>query len=110
MIRIELVSPAVDPLDMRADTDTAMARVVTICNQTNPRYAYLVTNRRANRVKVLVHDGLGIRLCALRLRKGKFTWAGGSESHRSIMAAQLQALVTGLPWQRVGNEAVICTA
>jgi transposase len=110
VIRIEAVWLAVDPLDMRAGTDTALARVVAIFGQANPHHAYLFTNRRANRLKVLVHDGLGIWLCARRLHQGKFTWAGGSESHRSITAEQLQALVIGLPWQRVGDEAVIRTA
>ncbi|MBS4155566.1 IS66 family insertion sequence element accessory protein TnpB, partial [Cobetia sp. MC34] len=31
---------------------------------------------RGNRMKVLVHDGLGIWLCARRLNQGKFHWAG----------------------------------
>lgn len=110
VIHIEAVWLAVDPLDIRASTDTALARVVTIFGRAHPHHAYLFTNRRANRLKVLVHDGLGIWLCAWRLHQGKFTWAGGSESRRSTTAEQLQALVIGLPWQRVGNEAVIRTA
>ncbi|WP_139208454.1 MULTISPECIES: IS66 family insertion sequence element accessory protein TnpB [unclassified Pseudomonas] len=32
-----------------------------------PHCAYLFANRRANRMKVLVHDGLGIWLAARRL-------------------------------------------
>jgi hypothetical protein len=47
MIRVDAVWLAVPPIDMRAGTDTALAR------------AYMFTNRRANRIKVLVHDGLG---------------------------------------------------
>lgn len=38
------------------------------------------------------------------------TWAGESEWLQSITAEQRQARVFGLPWHRVGNEAVICTA
>jgi transposase len=110
VIRIEAIWLAVDPLDMRAGTDTALARVVTIFGQANPHHAYLFTNRRANRLKVLVHDGLGIWLCARRLHQGKFTWTGGAESHRSITAEQLRALVIGLPWHRIGEQAVIRTA
>ncbi|WP_148051211.1 IS66 family insertion sequence element accessory protein TnpB [Pseudomonas brassicacearum] len=33
--------------------------------------AYLFANRRATRIKVLVHDGLGIWLAARRLHQGK---------------------------------------
>ncbi|WP_369413708.1 IS66 family insertion sequence element accessory protein TnpB [Halomonas alkalisoli] len=32
-----------------------------------PHSAYLLTNRRGNCMKVLVHDGLGVWLCARRL-------------------------------------------
>ncbi|POF97742.1 hypothetical protein BGP81_13880 [Pseudomonas putida] len=65
-------------------------------------------NRRANRMKVLVHDGVGIWLAARRLNQGKFHWPGirhGSEVE--LDSEQLQALVLGLPWQRVGVGGVI---
>lgn len=110
MIRIEAVWLAVEPLDMRAGTDTALARVVKVFGRAQPHHAYLFANRRANRLKVLVHDGFGIWLCARRLNQGKFTWTGGFESHRSITAEQLRALVIGLPWHRIGEQAVIRTA
>ncbi|MND91353.1 IS66 Orf2 like protein [compost metagenome] len=65
-------------------------------------------NRRANRMKVLVHDGVGIWLAARRLNQGKFHWAG---THRGLEveldAEQLQSLVLGLPWQRVGSNGAI---
>ena len=32
-------------------------------------------NRRANRIKVLVHDGFGLWLCARRLHQGGFVGA-----------------------------------
>lgn len=46
-----------------AGTDTALARVVAV-SAAQPHCAYLFANRRANRMKVLVHDGLGIWLAA----------------------------------------------
>lgn len=110
MIRLEAIWLAVEPLDMRAGPDTALARVVQVFGQAKPHHAYLFANRRGNRLKVLVHDGFGLWLCARRLHQGKFTWAGGCESHRSITAEQLQALVIGLPWHRVGEQAVIRAA
>ena len=62
MIRIDEAWLAVDPLDMRAGFDTVLARVVAVFDAAHPHHAYLFTNRRANRMKVLVHDGIGIWL------------------------------------------------
>ena len=57
---------AVEPLDMRAGTETALARVVNVFGAAKPHHAYLFANRRANRMKVLVHDGIGVWLAARR--------------------------------------------
>ena len=60
MIRIDQIWLAVQPLDMRAGSDKALARVVQVFGAAHPHHAYLFANRRANRMKVLVHDGIGI--------------------------------------------------
>jgi transposase len=108
MIRIDAIWLATEPMDMRAGTDTALARVVAVFGAAKPNCAYLFANRRANRIKVLVHDGVGIWLAARRLNQGKFHWAS---THRGLEveldAEQLQALVLGLPWQRVGSNGAI---
>ena len=57
MIRIDSIWLATEPMDMRAGTDTALARVVAVFGAAQPHCAYLFANRRANRMKVLVHDG-----------------------------------------------------
>lgn len=57
MIRVDAVWLASEPLDMRAGTDTALARVVAVFGAAQPHHAYLFANKRANRLKVLVHDG-----------------------------------------------------
>jgi transposase len=62
-----------EPLDMRAGPDTALARVVNRFGEAKLHTAYLLANERANRRKVLVHDGFGIWLTARRLHQGKFT-------------------------------------
>ena len=59
---------------MRAGTETALARVVSVFGAARPHHAYLFANRRANRMKVLVHDGIGVWLAARRLNSGKFVW------------------------------------
>ena len=103
MIRIDAIWLATEPMDMRAGTETALARVIAVFGAAKPHCAYLFTNRRANRMKVLVHDGVGVWLAARRLNQGKFHWPGirhGGEVE--LDSEQLQALVLGLPWQRVG--------
>jgi transposase len=107
MIRVDAVWLAVDPLDMRAGTEAALARVVNVFGEARPHHAYLFANRRANRMKVLVHDGIGVWLAARRLNSGKFVWPKDTVTTASLSRVQLDALVLGLPWQRVGEAGVI---
>ena len=111
MIRIDAVWLAIEPMDMRAGTDTALARVVKVFGAAHPNQAYLFVNRRANRMKVVVHDGIGIWLAARRLHQGHFVWltanATGAAMQASLSLAQLDALVLGLPWQRIGEGGII---
>lgn len=107
MIRIDAAWLATDPLDMRAGMDTALARVITVFGSAQPHHADVFANRRATRIKVLVHDGIGVWLAARRLHRGKFAWAAAGSAHWPLESEQLQALVLGLPWQRVGAAGVI---
>jgi transposase len=108
LIRIDAIWLAVEPLDMRAGTDTALARVIKVFGEARARHTYLFANRRANRIKVLVHDGFGLWLCARRLHRGGFIWASMRESAAvALTAEQLQALVVGLPRQRLNVVAAI---
>ena len=50
MIRIDCAWLATAPLDMRAGTDTALARVVAVFGAAHPHHAYLFANKRANRI------------------------------------------------------------
>ena len=108
LIRIDAAWLAVTPIDMRAGTDTALARVVAVFGAAHPHHAYLFTNKRANRLKVLVHDGIGLWLCARRLYEGRFSWPGMDLGGKlELTREQLDALVIGLPWQRVGVHNVV---
>ncbi|QRN21628.1 IS66 family insertion sequence element accessory protein TnpB [Acinetobacter baumannii] len=71
MIRIDEIWLSTQPMDMRAGMDTTMAQVVRAFATSN-RIVLLFCNKRGHRMKVLVHDGLGIWLCARRLEQGKF--------------------------------------
>ncbi len=111
MIRIDAAWLATAPLDMRAGTETVLAHVVRVFGEARAHHAYLFANRRANRIKLLVHDGVGIWLCARRLHQGRFTWASpGSDARLTITTEELQALVIGLPWCRIGANATIRVA
>ena len=120
MIRIDAAWLATEPLDMRAGMDTALARVIAVFGSAQPHHAYVFANKRATRIKVLVHDGIGLWLAARRLHRGKFVWAapgGRGDAHcplqseqlqsEQLQTEQLQALVLGLPWQRLGPNGAI---
>ena len=108
MIRIDAVGLATAPMDMRGGIDTALARVVSVFGAAHPHTAYLFANRRANRMKVLVHDGIGFWLAARRLHQGHFVWPNlAAQTQVSLTRQQLYALVLGLPWSRIGEGAII---
>ena len=107
MIRVDALWLAVEPLDLRAGTEAALARVVTVFGAARPHHAYLFTNKRANRLKVLVHDGIGVWLAARRLNAGKFVWPRDAATTLSVTRPQFDALVLGLAWQRVGEAGII---
>ena len=44
MIRIDAIWIATVPMDMRAGTDTALARVVQVFGAAHPHHAYLLTS------------------------------------------------------------------
>jgi transposase len=103
VIRIDALWLATEPLDMRAGTESALARVVAVFGAARPHHAYLF----ANRMKVLVHDGIGVWLAARRLNSGKFVWPREGVSTITLSRPQFDALVLGLPWQRLGDGGVI---
>jgi len=107
VIRVDAIWLSTAPLDMRAGTDTALARVVQVFGAARPHHAYCFANQRATRMKVLVHDGVGIWLAARRLNQGRFAWPKDGGSQLVLTREQLDALVLGLPWQRIGEAGVI---
>lgn len=106
MIRIDALWLSCTPLDMRAGAETILARVVRVFGQAQPHHAYLFANRRANRMKVLIHDGQGIWLANRRLHQGRFCRRHGDE-RIELSRAQFDALVLGLPWERLADGGVI---
>ena len=106
MIRIDSIWLATEPMDMRAGTETALARVVEVFGAAKPHCAYLFANRRSNRMKVLVHDGHGVWLAHRRLNQGRFRWCAG-DGTLELSRTQFDALVLDLPWEQLAHDGVI---
>ena len=104
MIRIDAVWLAVEPIDMRAGTERLLASVVRVFGAAQAHHGYLFANARSTRIKLLVHDGFGVWCAARRLNAGGFEWprAGRIDAEPvTLTQDQFDALVLGLPWQRL---------
>ena len=110
MIRIDSLWVAVEPVDMRAGPERLLARVVQVFGCAQAHHGYLFANARATRIKLLVHDGFGVGCAARRLNIGRFVWPRQAPDGLAPMALtqqQFDALVLGLPWQRLEQMKVI---
>ena len=103
MIRIDAMWLCVEPLDMRAGADRLLARVVQVFGGAQAHHGYLFANARGTRVKLLVHDGFGVWCAVRRLNQGRFVWptAANAGALPALTRAQFDALMLGLPWQRL---------
>jgi transposase len=108
MIRIDAMWLAAEPVDMRAGADRLIARVVEVFGAARAHHGYLFANARGTRVKLVVHDGFGVWCAARRLNQGRFVWPGATSAGvPALTQAQFEALVLGLPWQRLQHMQVI---
>ena len=110
MIRIDSLWLAARPVDMRAGADRLLASVVQVFGSAQANHGYLFANARATRIKLLVHDVFGVWCAARRLNAGRFMWPREVAAHAApitLTPAQLDALVLGLPWQRLAQMQLI---
>jgi transposase len=114
VIRIDALWLAVEPVDMRAGAERLLARVVQVFGVCCAHHGYLFANARSTRVKLLVHDGFGIWCAARRLHIGGFVWPRNSDSPSpsstpslTLTKEQFDALMLGLPWQRLEEYKLI---
>ncbi len=110
MIRIDAMWLAVEPADMRAGADRLLARVVQVFGSARAHHGYLFANARFTRVKLVVHDGFGVWCATRRLNQGRFAWPSDTAVLPALTPAQFDALVLGLPWQRLEHMQVITRA
>ena len=101
MIRIDAMWLAVQPIDMRSGADRLIARVVEVFGAARAHHGYLFANARGTRMKLVVHDGFGVWCAARRLNQGRFLWPRDASSMPALTRDQFEALVLGLPWQRL---------
>ena len=103
MIRIDALWLCTKPVDMRSGAERLLAHVVHALGRANAHHGYMFANVRATRIKMLVHDGFGVWCAARRLNAGRFVWPRELETSApvALTQAQFDALVVGLPWQRL---------
>jgi len=104
VIRIDSLWLAVEPMDMRAGAERLLASVVQVFGSAQAHHGYLFANARATRIKLLVHDGFGVWCAARRLNVGRFVWPREvcvNAGPMVLTQQQFDALVLGLPWQRL---------
>jgi transposase len=109
MIRVDAIWLAVEPMDMRSGTESALGRVVAVFGSARPHHAYVFLKRRGDRMKTLICDGLGIWLAARRLHEGSFARTSIA-TNTALTREQFDAMVLGLPWQRTGADAAVLRA
>ena len=112
MIRVDALWLSAGPIDMRAGTERLLARVVQVFGVAQAHHGYLFANARGTRINLLVHDGFGIWCAARRLKTGRFVWpqAASVAPSLALTSAQFDALVLGLPWQRLPEQISITRA
>jgi transposase len=102
MIRVDAVWLALGASDLRGGIDRLLAMVVHgFARGAQPHHAYVFANRRGDRLKVLVYDGVGLWLCTRRLQADGFAWPREDRGAMSLTREQFDWLVAGLPWQRI---------
>ena len=108
MIRIDAMWLAAQPVDMRAGPDRLIALVVQVFGAAQAHNGYLFANARGTRMKLVVHDGFGVWCATRRLNQGRFLWPGATTGALpALTPAQFDALVVGLPWQRLAHMQTI---
>ena len=113
MIRIDALWLCSQPQDMRAGADRLLTVVVNTLGEAHAHHGYLFANARASRLKLLVHDGFGVWCAARRLNAGRFAWVPATTTSPislSLTNAQFDALVLGLPWERLPELSTITRA
>ena len=88
------------PCDMRRSFD-GLSMMAEHIVQANPLsgHLFVYTNRRANRLKILIWEPSGYLLIFKRLERGRFSWPQAAVATARLRGEELIALLTGLEVQ-----------
>jgi transposase len=69
-------------------------------------HLFLFCNGQRNRLKVLVWDGSGLRVCAKRLEKGRFTWPKSGDAQGKVILTheELSLLLGGIELDKTKHK------
>ena len=114
MIQITQIWLSTTAMDMRSGSNKLIAHIIKHHQGIKPHCAYLFYNKTGTRLKILIHDGLGIWLCTRTLDDSKFHRLGerlmrhqtepNQQTGLTINHKQFNALISGLPWHNLDKE------
>jgi len=88
---------ATAPVDLRGSFNRLSSLVEQVLKQ-DPisGHWFVFTNKRRNRVKILVWDGSGLWVLAKRIEAGRLSWPRNEDVTANLRAEELSALLNGL--------------
>jgi transposase len=60
---------------------------------------FVFRGAKADLIKIVWHDGIGMSLYAKRLEKGRFVWPSPTDGVVAISSAQLAYMLDGIDWR-----------
>jgi transposase len=96
----EKVWLVLEPTDMRLGAEGLSQRVsLALGRSPCDGTAYAFSNRRRNRLKLLVWDGTGVWLAQRRLHQGHFVWPTVGETVCTLSEQEWDWLTKGVDWR-----------
>jgi transposase len=93
---------ATQPIDFRAGINRLMGLVTHVLGHDGcAGDVYIFRNKRADKVKLIRHDGSGAVLATKWLDRGKFCWPSVRDGTMLLSGPQCTALLSGLDWTRL---------
>ncbi len=81
-------------------TPMPSSREMTFHEAPAARSVAIFRGRRGDLVKLIWHDGDGMRLFQKRLDRGRFVWPQATSGTVSLTRAQLSMLCEGIDWRQ----------